>query len=161
MLNMRSSTQMLIACSYESASQNEIEDFVQSAIEGDEEYNNTIFEALTNNPKKSRAKLEEYLRSSFPDFEPTSDLGVKECKRELILQIQRLLGERCSQEEFRSFFLAMESDLMMGCDDFWGDLYNGCDCFDNNWNFSANSYLLEEAQRVLDNLLAEQERMRR
>lgn len=153
---MRSPTQMLVACSYKSASKSEVDEYVQSVISGDEEYSNTIFEALCNDPRKARGKLEEYLRSAFPDFQVTSDLGIEECKRELVFQIQRLLSKRCSQEEFRSFFLAIESDLMMDCDDFWGDLYNGCDCFDEKWNFLDNDYLLEEAQRVLDNLLAEQ-----
>lgn len=153
---MRSPTQMLVACSYQSASKGEIDDYVQSVINGKVEYSNTIFEALTDDTKRARGKLEEYLRSNFPDFQVTSDLGVEECKRELILQIQMLLSNRSSQEKFRSFFLAMESDLMMDCDDFWGDLYNGCDCFDDKWNFLENDYLLEEAQRVLDNLIAEQ-----
>ena len=152
---MRSPTQMLVACSYRSASKSEIEDYVQSVINGDEEYSNTIFEALTNDPNKAVSKLEEYLRSSFSDFQVTSDLGVEECKRELILQIQRLLSKRCSQEDFRWFFLAMESELM-DYDYFWGDLYNACDCFDENWNFLENDYLLEEAERVLDDLLTEQ-----
>lgn len=129
---------------------------MESIINGNEEYSNTIFEALTNNSKRARGKLEEYLRSKFPDFKISSHLGIEESKRELILQIQRLLGKECSQEQFRSFFLAMESDLIMNVEDFWGDLYNGCDCFDEKWNFLENDYLLEEAQRVLNNLLAEQ-----
>jgi len=152
---MRNSIQMLVACSFESASKTEVEEYVYSIINGEKEYSNIIFEALTNDVKKARGKLEEYLRAEHADFVFTSEQGIVACESELIFQIRKLLNKESSQEEFRFFFISMESQLL-GFEISWGDLWNACDCFDENWNFLESDYLLEEAGRVLDNLVAEQ-----
>lgn len=149
---MRDTQQLLIACHFGSVSKEEINHFIDSVIKGDEEYDPMIFDAYSSNVGIGRRNLELFLRKSLPSFEVESDEGVIACRSELKHQIERLSRNDCSQEEFCEFFKRLENELVINHDvpvDFFGDLYNACDCFDENWQFLPSKYLEEEAMRVL------------
>jgi hypothetical protein len=152
---MRDTQQLLIACHFGSVSKDEINHFIDSMIKGDEEYDPMIFDAYSPDIRIGRRKLEIFLRKSLPGFEVESDEGVIACRRELKHQIERLSRNECSQEEFCEFFNRLENELVINHDvpvDFFGDLFNACDCFDENWRFLPSKYLEEESMRVLDRI---------
>ncbi len=118
-----------------------------------------MFEAFNPDPRVARAKLGRFLRSHLPKFEISSEEGVGICRDELLFQIDRLLRNKTTQSEFRDFFMPLESLLTIQHNiavNFFGDLYNACDCFDAEWNFLPNDYLLEEAVRVRQTISTEQ-----
>ena len=112
-----------------------------------------VFDAYSRDIFTSRRNLEEYLRKCLPIFEIQSDEGINVCRRELKHQLERLKQNECSQEEFCDFFNRLESELVLTHNlsiDFFGDLYNACDCFDSNWKFLPSQYLEDESTRVLE-----------
>lgn len=149
---MRDTQQLLIACHFGALSKNEIDQFIDSVVKGDEEYDPMIFDAYSPDVGTDRRKLELFLRKSLPGFEIESDEGVFACRRELKHQIEHLGRNECHQEEFCEFFKRLENELVINLNipiDFFGELYNACDCLDENWNFLPSEYLEEESMRVL------------
>ena len=149
---MRSTAQMIIACEFDSATHEEINSFVKSYSEVEDVWDCSLFEVYSNDVGLARTKLAVYLRTELPSFQVDSLVGEMACRSELKLQIERLLNKLITQEVFREFFLNIENQLIFQETDFdlkfFGDLYNACDSFDQNWNFTPNDYLLEEAARV-------------
>ena len=160
---MRDAQQLLISCYLGSVSKDEIECFIDSVVKSDEEHDSMIFDAYSPDLSVARKKLELYLRKLLPDFKIESEEGVIACRGELKHQIERLHRNECSQEEFCDFFRQLEIELAINhyfLVDFFGDLYNACDCFDENWKFAPSKYLEDESMRVLTAITQAEQRGR-
>jgi hypothetical protein len=151
---MLSHRQLYVACHFGSASQADIESFIQSVVDGGEEYDSRLFEAHANDVRVARTKMIEFLEASFPKFSIDGGEGLLTCRAELKRQIRLLLDRQITPSTFCSFFNSMESALVIDFDlsphdvAFLGDLYNACDWCDETWTLENAPYLAEEGARV-------------
>ena len=146
--------QLAVACHFGSASRADLESFIQSTVEGGNEYDDRLFEAQANDLGVARAKMLEFIAVSFPDFQITTDEGIRSCRVELKRQIGRLLDQQITPFSFCRFFNSMEDELVINSNlspdevAFLGDLYNACDWCDPTWTLENSPYLAEESARV-------------
>ena len=146
--------QLAVACHFGSASKMDINSYIRSVIESDEEYDNRIFEAHSNDLEVARAKILEFIAVSFPDFQVNTKEALGACRAELKRQIGLLLDGKIMPYSFCRFFNSMEvllitdSELAPDDVDFLGDLYNCCDWCDDTWTVENSPHLAEEVARV-------------
>jgi hypothetical protein len=146
--------QLYVACHFGSASKEDIESFIQSVVDGGDEYDSRLFEAHANDVRVARTKMIEFIEASFPVFCIDSDEGLRTSRAELKRQIRLLLDRQITPSTFCSFFNSMESALVIDSDlspdeaAFLGDLYNACDWCDDTWTLENAPYLAEEGARV-------------
>lgn len=146
--------QLYVACHFGSASKTDIDSFIQSIVNGGDEYDSRLFQAYTDDLRVARAKMLEFIDAAFPEFRVDSDEGLAFCRAELKRQIGLLLDRRITPSSFCQFFNSMEDKLVISSDlstdevGFMGDLFNACDWCDDTWTLESAPYLAEEASRV-------------
>ena len=146
--------QLYVACHFGSASKADIESFVQSTVEGGDEYDSRLFEAHANDLRVAHKKMIEFIDASCPEFRINSDEGLLICRAELKRQIRLLLDRQVTPSSFCRFFNSMESELVIGFDldpgdvAFLGNLFNACDWCDDTWTLENAPYLVEESAHV-------------
>ena len=150
--------QLAVACHYGSVSKPDIDAFIQSIVDGEDEYDGRLFEAYTNDLSAAQKKIFEFIEISHPGFQLKADGFLLACRAELRRQIALLLDGKITPVVFCRFFNSMEIDLItdhsFSSDDlgFLGDLYNACDYCDDRWTLQNTPYLAEECTRVSDEI---------
>ena len=105
--------QFAVACHFGSVSKADIEAYIQSVIESDEEYENRIFEAHANDLSVTQVKMLEVIGFSFPNFDINTDDYFVPCRSELKKQLGLLLDRKITPLDFCIFFNSMEMELMI------------------------------------------------
>lgn len=146
---VRSAQQMWMACLLETATHEEVLAFVDTYEPTEHDFANSIYGVYGMSEKESVAFMLDYLKMVGFGLGPDQEVTSEVVEAELAMQIGRMLLGQISQKQFCHFRDVLETRAdRHGFDYYEGDIYNGCDIFDENWNFLPNDYLLEEAERV-------------
>lgn len=152
---MRDYRQMTVACFFEVASEEDINDFIQGVIEGEAEYSPCIFDAYNKNLKVARVKMLDFLALTYPDFRIDSHEGAMASSVFLKEQCKHLISGQISPVAFCTFFNYFESFFSFSVETgqydppYWGDLWNCCDWCDDSWTPENSPHLIDEAKRVV------------
>jgi len=158
---MRDLAELGVACTFDVATKDEIESWINQTAATVDEVDPEIFEIFSKCVQVSRSKFETHFRKLRPDFRIDSEEGKKACITVLRRQIKKLHSQDITPFEFCRFIGNLENYYMdngakvegkIAYPEFIGDLWNACDWCDESWTLDNSEYLNSESRRVAETL---------